>query len=298
MARTKWKVVGGWLARACMAFLPALLTGCARAPSPLTPHLRGSIGMPHRGVLTDGAELSCARDDLVCLRNNGRHFGLPRFVRTIEHAAENVAKKRPGSVLTVGDVSAPHGGRVSSHGSHRTGRDADLLLYMTTLDGEHVTTSAFVHVERDGLAWDPVRSQFLRFDVEREWQLVKTLLEDPDARIQWLFASHEVKAMLLEWATARGESAELLARANDVLWQPAPPAQNHDDHLHARTACSPEEATLGCEPTGPLRSWFRTVDVHDGRRAPLEAVDTIELVQLLARPMDREGAAAVTSHGP
>jgi penicillin-insensitive murein endopeptidase len=32
----------------------------------------------------------------------------------------------------------------------------------------------------------------------------------------------------------------------------------HDDHLHVRTACSPEEAVAGCELTGPRRPWLES----------------------------------------
>ena len=46
---------------------------------------------------------------------------------------------RTADMLTVGDLSARHGGKISSHSSHRSGRDADLLLYMTTLEGAPVT---------------------------------------------------------------------------------------------------------------------------------------------------------------
>lgn len=281
---------------AAFGALAALMgCACARAPSPLAPHFEGSIGMPHRGVLTHGAELRCSDHTIVCLRDNGRHFALPRFVAAIERAATHVERQRPGAVLVVGDLSAETGGRVSSHGSHRTGRDADLLLYMVTLDGKPVAAADFVHVESDGLAWDPVEKRFLRFDVEREWLLVKALLTDPEARVQWLFASRPVRAMLLEWAIARGESGETIARAMDVLAQPAPPAQNHDDHVHVRTACTPGEIARGCEPTGPERAWIAAFDAPRTHvEAPLDDT-TIDLVQAIVRPIPEESLAVTTN---
>ena len=92
-------------------------------------------------------------------------------------------------------------------------------------------------------------------DVERQWLLAKALLEDPDARIQWIFVSDVVKAWLLEWALARGESSETIERASEVMHQPNPGGV-HDDHIHVRTACSPVEIAAGCEPMGPRRSWL------------------------------------------
>lgn len=261
-------------------------TGCASAPSPLTPHYEGSVGLPHRGVLTSPSQLACDSEALRCLRDNDRHYAIGRFVATIDRAAKAVAKKRPGAQLTVGDLSAKAGGHISSHSSHRSGRDADLLLYMITLDGVPVPNPDFVHVGVDGLAWDPVGHRYLRFDVEREWLLVKTLLEDPEARIQWLFVSKPVKAMLLEWARARGESGEIMARALDVLVQPRPPAQNHDDHIHVRTACSPEEARRGCEDSGPVRPWLAALDTK-AVTADIAVDDTPELLEAITRPIDK-----------
>lgn len=255
-----------------------LAGGCARAPSPLAPQFGGSIGMPHRGVLTSAAELPADGEGYTWLRQDDRHHGLPRFVKAIERAAAVVARERPGAILGVGDLSAKNGGRLLPHLSHRTGRDADLLLYLTTLDGAPVESPGFLRVGNDGLAWDAKGKRFLRFDVERTWLLVKTLVEDPDARIQWAFASRNVEALLLEWARARGESGETLTRAMDVLLQPHPGGL-HDDHLHIRTACSPAEIVAGCEHTGPTRPWIETLDRNAGQPPP-----DAELVEALLQP--------------
>ena len=161
-------------------FLAALAAvGCARAPSPLAPAWHGSIGSPNRGVLVDGVELARNAEGLRWLRSNDRHWGLPRFTAAIEHAAARVARERPGARLTVGDLSTPTGGGpLSPHFSHRSGVDADLLFYVTTLDGAPVDSPGFVHVGADGLAEDEARGRWLRFDVEREWLLVRALIDD------------------------------------------------------------------------------------------------------------------------
>lgn len=235
--------------------------------------------MPHRGVLTASAELPSEGEGHKWLRQDDRHHGLPRFVQAIERAAAAVARARPGAKLMVGDLSIRTGGRLLPHFSHRTGRDADLLLYMTTLDGAPVESPGFVHVGPDGLAWDEKGKRFLRFDVERTWLLVKTLVEDPEARVQWVFANRKVEAMLLEWARARGESGETLARAMDVLLEPHPGGA-HDDHVHVRTACAPTELAAGCEHTGPRRAW---IDAEDGDAAPTSP--DWELARALFRPL-------------
>jgi penicillin-insensitive murein endopeptidase len=230
--------------------------GCARAPSPLAPGLHGSIGTPNRGVLTEGVELRSNVDGLAWLRSNDRHWALPRFARSIEHAAAVVAQEKPGSKLIVGDLSVrTGGGPLAPHFSHRSGVDADLLFYALSLDGAPVQSPGFVHFGADGLARDEAHARWLRFDVEREWLLIRTLLEDPEARVQWVFVSDVVQAMLLEWAVAEGDSPETVRRARSVMLQPNPGGV-HDDHIHVRTACSPREMAEGCEPIGPRRPWL------------------------------------------
>lgn len=249
--------------------------------------------MPHHGVLTRPAELPREGEGYRWLTTSDRHFGVPRFVATIERAAAAVARERPGSTLAVGDLSAKSGGRISHHSSHRTGRDVDLLLYLTTLDGAPVESPGFVQIGVDGLGWDERGQRFLRVDVEREWLLVKTLVEDPGARVQWVFVSRPLEAMLIEWARARGESADTIVRAMDVMLQPAPPAQAHDDHVHVRTACEPAEIAVGCEPTGPERPWITEIDVARAHGASGD--ETAELLEAILQPIGDARASAPTT---
>lgn len=237
-----------------LAALAFTTVGCGHAPSPLRPGYEGSVGLPHRGVLVGGARVD-EDPSLHFLRNNDRRYATPRFARVITRAARAVAGERAGSVLVVGDLSARTGGTLLPHLSHRSGRDADLLLYVTTLDGAPVVSPGFVHVREDGLAWDEARKRFLRVDVERQWLLLRALLTDDEGEIQFVFCSRTLRSMLVSWAVARGEPTELVYRALTVLVQPQPGGE-HDDHFHVRTACTPDEQFLGCEPSGPMRPWL------------------------------------------
>ena len=254
--------------------------GCLRVPSPLAPTVAGSIGMPHRGVLTNPAALAHEGDGWKLLRDNDRGYGLPRFVHAIERAASSVAAQRPGSTLVVGDLSAENGGSILPHFSHRNGRDADLVFFAMTVDGAPVESPGFIHYGADGLAWDERSGRFLRFDVEREWLLVKSLLEDDEARVQWMFISRAAEGMLLEWAHARGEPDETIARAQSVMAQPHPGGE-HDDHIHVRTACSLDDLARGCEPSGPTRPWLA-----EPAATPLEPAEVAELVVAILEPLD------------
>ena len=62
---------------ACLA-----LVGCANTPSPLVPSVTGSVGVPHRGVLTAGVELPKESPGLAWLRNDDRHYGYGLSLRT------------------------------------------------------------------------------------------------------------------------------------------------------------------------------------------------------------------------
>jgi penicillin-insensitive murein DD-endopeptidase len=260
-----------------------LAVGCGRAPTPLAPQMGGSIGMPHRGVLTNASELPREGEGYKWLVREGRddrHFGIPRFVSAIERAAAKVAKERPGATLGIGDLSTKRGGQLLPHLSHRTGRDADLLLYVVTPEGAPVESPGFIHVGNDGLAWDEKNGRFLRFDVERQWLLIKALVEDPEARIQWIFSSTNVKALVIDWARARGESPEVIVRAMEVMVRPQPGGE-HDDHVHIRTACTPAEVVSGCELTGPKRAWIDSRDLWTLEAPPSDD----ELAQFLLTPL-------------
>jgi penicillin-insensitive murein endopeptidase len=262
-------------------FAASATIGCAHAPSPLTPALRGSIGTPNSGVLREGQQLGRAASGLRWLRDNDRHWALPRFAAAIERAAARVARERPGARLAVGDLSTPTGGGpLAPHFSHRSGMDADLLFYATTVEGAPVDSPGFVHFGADGLALDEAHGRWLRLDVEREWLLIRSLLEDPEARVQWVFVSDVVHALLIEWALARGDSPETIARADEVMHQPHPGGV-HDDHVHVRVTCSPEEMVTGCEPVGPQRRWL-SYDLP-----PPEDRD-LDLALALAQPLTRE----------
>jgi penicillin-insensitive murein endopeptidase len=269
----------GALRLAALASALTPLCACARAPSPLVPAWRGSIGRPDRGVLAGGAQVRREAEGLSWLRSNDRHWALPRFADAVERAADTVAGERPGATLVVGDLSTPTGGGpLAPHFSHRSGVDADLLFYVTTLDGAPVQSPGFIHIGADGLAHDETHHRWLRFDVEREWLLVKTLLMDSEARVQWIFVSDVVHALLVDWALARGDSLDAIRRADDVMLQPSPGGV-HDDHIHVRTTCSPQETVAGCEPVGPRRAWL-------AYELPPLADDDEDLALALLQPLE------------
>ncbi|HSQ66698.1 MAG TPA: penicillin-insensitive murein endopeptidase [Polyangiaceae bacterium] len=246
--------------------------------------------MTHRGVLAHGEEMPAAGRGYGFLRDNGRHFATRRFARAVESAAAAVDKERPGATLVIGDASSGTGGQLPPHFSHRAGRDVDLLFYWLTPDGAPVSDHGFLHAGPDGLAWDEVHKRFLRLDVERQWLLVRALLTDETARVQWIFVHDNVKSLLLEWAEARGEPTEIVWRASQVMLQPNPGGL-HDDHIHVRTACDADERVHGCEPFGPERPWLALPP-------PALAESDTELVASILSPNTPANAIAVAVPPP
>jgi penicillin-insensitive murein endopeptidase len=249
----------------------ALLTGCMGAPNALAPGLRGSVGLPHSGVQTDATELPAKGPGYTRFRpRSPTYWGSPRLVEAIQEVASTVDGALPGGApLVVGDLSAKGGGQIPRHNSHRTGRDVDLLFYVTTPAGVPVRSPGFVRFESDGMA--ELGSEYLRLDVERQWLLFKALLSSRSVEVQWLFVSRDLEALIVDYALARETDLELVWQAETVMLQPGDSAP-HDDHVHLRIACRPEEAVLGCEGGGPRWEW----------QAPLPRLET-PLPELLAQ---------------
>ncbi len=235
----------------------AATTSCFGSPTPLAPGLRGSVGLPYHGVQTDAVELPMRSPGFVRLRPKGEnHFGRPRLVAALSEVAKRIEEQLPGGPpLVIGDLGAEWGGKIPRHNSHRTGRDVDLLWFLMTPTQIPIVNPGFVHLGPDGLAPLYGTGQYVQLDIEREWLLVRELLNSPEIGVQFLFVSEPVEGLLIEHARARGEPAELIWRAETVMLQPGDSAP-HDDHLHLRIACSPEEMVLGCEGGGPYWEWL------------------------------------------
>ena len=260
-----------------LAITAPAIAGCMGVPTPLAPGVRGSLGVPHRGLLTEGIELPAKGQGFAWLRPYGGHFGTKSLVAAIEDGAAAAYEGPDAPPLMIGDLSQLGGGHLSGHASHRVGRDADLLFFYTTPAGAPVPAPGFIKVGPDGLAAvvsgkGPPRS-YVRFDVARSWKLVRALVSSPNAEVLWIFCSEPIEAMLIEYARAKGEDPEVVWHAESVLQQPRD-SLPHDDHFHLRVACSPDDAVAGCAGGGPQWPWLKP--------APSLAVSDDEWPALLA----------------
>jgi penicillin-insensitive murein endopeptidase len=200
-------------------------------------------------------------------QRRGRQYGTEEVVRWLTTAFSDVEARVPNSVACLGDLSGPGGGRSIEHKSHGSGRDVDIFFYARDLTGrQYIPERAMLRFAADGSAkgWSPpVRAQkitdplpVVRFDAQRNWALVRALLSDPSVEVQWIFVHRALADLMLREGTSPGDDPELVARAAALFHQPSD-AQAHDDHMHVRVYCAPNDRALGCRDRGPVRAWVK-----------------------------------------
>ncbi len=208
-------------------------------------------------------------------RSENARFGTAEVIRAIVRAAQAVDRDLPGSQLVVNDIGLEQGGAIAHHGSHRAGRDADILFYLLGDDGEP-TASVGAPIDPEGVGHDykdlSVISDDVRvhFDAKRTWRFVQALLSDPEAVVQRIFVVEHLRDKLLAEAARVVAPQEIVARFSDVTCQLGAP---HDDHLHVRWFCSEEDLALGCEDLPPLYPW-RLAQLKDSGLKPVLAKQT------------------------
>jgi penicillin-insensitive murein endopeptidase len=244
------------------------------APSPLGPST--SIGSPNHGRLEGGVPLPWRAEGLVLNErriNPDSFYGTTEMIGAIERAAAAVAREMPGSTLVVNDIGFREGGDIPHHGSHRSGRDSDILFYLTDRRGEPVASRGVV-IEPDGTGVDfkdladPADDDHVKLDARRTWRFVRALVEDPEALVQRLFIAEHVRTMLLAEAARVRAPRFAVERAGDAMCQPSPP---HDDHLHLRLFCTAEDMRGGCLDGYPMYPWRRRELATAGIPEPMMA---------------------------
>jgi penicillin-insensitive murein endopeptidase len=244
--------------------LPELLSTLPSASSST------SIGSPTNGRLEGGVPLPLLGPGFRYndRRSRDARYGTVETVRAIARAASFVRDDLPGSELLVNDIGLVQGGRISHHGSHRAGRDADILFFLLGDDGKPIE-SVGAPLDPEGIGFDykdlslPEDDLRVHFDAARTWRFVQALLADRESPVQRIFVVEHLRARLLAEAERSGAPAALVTRFADVSCQPGYP---HDDHLHVRWYCSVEDLRAGCEDLPPLYPWRAAALEAEGQK--------------------------------
>ncbi len=196
-----------------------------------------SVGHAAGGLLLDGARLPARGEGFhvpARWRARGSLYGTDELVAVIATAGRTVAAELPGASIGVADLSRPGGGEGPHHRSHQTGRDVDLLFFVTDRAGRPVELEEMRHFGETGTTVDG--GPPLSFDAARTWRLVRALLLAPGPGIDHIFVYAPLRAAMLDHARASGEPEWLVDWAGELLSQPSDSAP-HDDHLHVRIRC-------------------------------------------------------------
>lgn len=280
------------LTPACCAAVALGATACV-GPGLLTDGTSVSFGTHGNGVLRDGALLPFVGEGYLVpdrWKARRRNFGTDELVRLVRRTASRVQRVHRRSQLGVADLSPRGGGPTPEHGSHRSGRDVDLIYYSVdehrrplpptemvrfgadrrgrpARDGGPAKAAATKPATPDTLpterpsadgqpgaepAIDPT-SRYL--DVARNWSMIRALLTDAEVPIQWIFMARRIQRILLRYARRKRVHPALIARAAAVLRQPHDGGV-HDDHIHVRIFCPVSDRHLGCIDRGPPR-WMK-----------------------------------------
>jgi penicillin-insensitive murein endopeptidase len=236
-----------------------------------------SIGSPSDGRLVGGMHLEPKPYLRVvpAYAEHDRRWGHPSLINMLDRAARRVAKRYPGSVLGVGDISQRGGGDVHVHRSHESGRDADVAFYV--LDAKNKPVKPKTLLRFDATLKSP-EIEGARFDLPRNWLFVQELLRDPKAHVSHIFVAESLRQELLAYARKIGVAPALRTRAAFALMQPST-TQAHDDHFHVRISCpkdsaavcveTPKEAPRGAKMTKVAKRGRGTPSTQRARRASL-----------------------------
>jgi penicillin-insensitive murein endopeptidase len=194
----------------------------------------------------------------------GLHYGTDELVALVVHVGRRIAHDSPGARVGVADLSRLRGGPSAWHHSHQTGRDVDLLFLATNARGAPVELTSMPVFDRSGVAMVPTgvpddvltpqgqAVQTVHFDVARNWLLVRALLENQVAPVQYMFIADFLKQLLIDHARRIGEPEALVQQAGFLMHQPGD-SLPHDDHMHVRILCAASDREHGCHDRGALR---------------------------------------------
>lgn len=190
-----------------------------------------SIGQPWNGTLHDATQFP--EGDGYVIRRPQRSFGTRSAVAYVAAVVHDVRDEFPDRhVLAIGDFSQEHGGAITEHRSHQTGRDVDIGLFYVTKPASY--PREFVKATEDNLDCEATLALIERFAATAH----------KDGGVQVMFLDYEVQGILYHWGLDHGVAEAKLDRlfqfahgrgSSDGLVRHYP---GHENHVHVRFKCS------------------------------------------------------------
>jgi murein endopeptidase len=136
-----------------------------------------SIGLANRGALQGGV-LFPRKSPFFTATRSDRQWATPETVDALLYAAKKVHERfGPTHKMVLGDLSYPQGGKLKTHRSHQSGRDADVGFFFRSGNPGFFSK---------GLGAD--------FDVKRNWYFLEALVETN--AIEYVFVDYQIQAAL------------------------------------------------------------------------------------------------------
>jgi penicillin-insensitive murein endopeptidase len=176
-----------------------------------------SVGRPNGGALFNGVQMP--QDDRWTIVDSSHTYGTQETIDDLTRVIAEVGKAFADTPpLYIGHISGPHGGPLSPHRSHQSGRDVDLGYYY----------------KNDGHWYERATPDNL--DAARTWTLIRAIVTKTD--VEFLLIDHSLHAPLRQYAESSGEDPTWL----DDLFHGTPPSRppmirhlsGHDTHMHVR----------------------------------------------------------------
>ena len=185
-----------------------------------------SYGRPEYGRLLNAVQVP--ESPLYARRSPNQLWGSSHAIEVLMGAiAQFRYETGHRGLIQLNSMSLRRGRRFSPHKSHQSGRDID--IHLPLLPGVEFTNSP----NADEVDWWAT------------WSLVRSFLETD--QVVYIFLNRELQRRLYEAARSMGESHESLAEV--IEWAHGRRhktiirhSRGHDDHIHVRFACGPDES--------------------------------------------------------
>lgn len=177
-----------------------------------------SVGSPNAGALYNGVQMP--KGEHWQLVDPGNAWGTRETVDLLSHGINKVSEQFPSAQpVFIGHISGKHGGHLSPHKSHQSGRDVDVGYYYRT-----ASPRWFARATADNL------------DVEKTWALLKSVIQGGD--VEMIFIDTSIQRLLADYAAKHGEDDAFLDAVFQVRGHQARTivryAKGHATHLHIR----------------------------------------------------------------